>query len=91
MPMCSVNWEDEENNRIVELAVEYRLEASQLDVESVTPATVMFVDPQSAQPLRKIKVWTEAGRKMLLRQYQTLAGPDHLQQQLDAVLAVDAG
>lgn len=91
MPICSVNWEDEDNNRIVELAVEYRLDAGQLDVETVTPAAVVFVDAHTAQPTRKIKVWTAAGRRMLLKQYQNAAGADHLQQQLDAVLTEAVG
>ncbi len=91
MPFCTANWEDEENNRIVELSVEYQLADDRLEVERVTPTAVSFLDPQNGQVVRKIKVWTETGRRMLLRQYRESVGSEQLQQQLDAHLAENVG
>lgn len=91
MPFCTANWEDEENNRLVELSVEYQLADDRLEVERVTPTAVSFLDPQNGQVVRKIKVWTETGRRMLLRQYRESVGSEHLQQQLDAHLAENVG
>ena len=87
MAQCAASWEDEENNRIVELSVEYRLDGSHLQIERVTPTGVVFVDGETSEPVRKIKVWTETGRRFLLRKYRENAGAEHLQQQLDAHLA----
>jgi len=91
MAFCTANWEDEENNRIVELSVEYQLADDRLEIERVTPTAVAFLDPQNGQPVRKIKVWTETGRRMLLSQYRESCGAEHLQQQLDAHLAENVG
>ncbi len=91
MAHCTASWEDEENNRKVELSVEYQLDGNRLQIERVTPTAVVFVDPQSGETTRRIRVWTETGRRMLLRQYQESAGSEHLQAQLDAYLGENVG
>lgn len=91
MAYCTASWEDEENNRIVELSVEYQLADTCLQIERVTPTAVVFLYPQTGEAVRKIKVWTETGRRMLLNQYRQAVGSEHLQQQLDAHLAENVG
>ena len=68
MASKTVNWEDDENNRLVELSVEYRVDNNQVVVEQVTPAAITFAGNDS-QPARRLRVWTEAGRALLRRQH----------------------
>lgn len=68
MKSCQATWEDEENNRRVELVVNYRLDAKRVEVEGVTPTRVNFLCPSSGQTLRSIGVWTNGGRRVLARQ-----------------------
>lgn len=90
MATCVTSWEDEENNRIVELQVEYELDGSQVAVQSVTPSAVQFLDPATQAPIRKIGVHTEAGQRHLLKKYRDHAGYEHLTAQLDARLLASA-
>jgi hypothetical protein len=68
MPNCISTWEDEENNRRVDLAVDFAFDAGQVDITRVTPKRVSFVDRKTKETERSIGVWTDAGRKMLTRQ-----------------------
>ena len=68
MKTFQATWEDEENNRLVELVVNHRLDATQVDIADVTPTRVTFLCPTSGKPLRSIGVWTNGGRRVLLRQ-----------------------
>ena len=68
MKSCQATWEDEENNRQVELVVNYRLDAKKIEVEGVTPTRVNFLCPSSGKTLRSIGVWTNGGRRVLGRQ-----------------------
>jgi hypothetical protein len=68
MNSCQATWEDAENNRQVELVVNYRLDAKRVDINDVTPTRVTFLCQKSQKPLRSIRVWTEGGRKLLARQ-----------------------
>ena len=68
MNSCQATWEDEENNRRVELMVNYRLDAKQVEINDVTPTRVTFLCPTSGTPLRSIGVWTPGGRRVLARQ-----------------------
>ncbi len=68
MNSCQATWEDEENNRHVELVVNYRLDATRVEINDVTPTRVTFLCPTSGNPVRSIGVWTGGGRRMLARQ-----------------------
>ena len=87
MANANAVWADKENNRQVELQVQYRIDDSRLEIEKVTPTSVQFVD-DNEQPIRKIKVWTEAGRQHLLKKYSDHVGIDRLQAQLENELVV---
>lgn len=67
MTSFTTNWEDEENNRIVELAVRCRLDGETVEIVDVTPHAVTFVDGESREPVRKLRVHTEGGRRVLSR------------------------
>ena len=71
MNTCQANWEDAENNRRVELVVNYRLDASRVDIKDVTPTRVTFLCPTSGNPLRSIGVWTGGGRRLLAEQLES--------------------
>ena len=47
MNSCQATWEDEENNRRVELVVNYRLDAKRVEINDVTPTRVNFLCPTS--------------------------------------------
>ena len=68
MKSCQTTWEDEENNRRVELVVNYRLDATRVEINDVTPTRVTFLCPTSGDPLKSIGVWTNGGRRVLNRQ-----------------------
>src|SRR3954449_3996960 len=67
MKSCQATWEDEDNNRSVELVVNYRLDAKRVEVEGVTPTRVNFLCPTSGKTTRSIGVWTNGGRRVLSR------------------------
>ncbi len=68
MKSCQATWEDEENNRRVELVVNYRLDNQRVEINDVTPTRVNFLCPTSGNTLRSIGVWTNGGRRVLARQ-----------------------
>ena len=68
MKSCQATWEDAENNRRVELVVNYRLDATRVEINDVTPTRVNFLCPTSGDTLRSIGVWTDGGRRVLSRQ-----------------------
>jgi hypothetical protein len=70
MKSCQATWEDEENNRRVELVVNYRLDATRVEINDVTPTRVTFLCPTSGSPLRSIGVWTNGARRVLGRQIE---------------------
>lgn len=76
------NWEDEENNRIVGLAVDYKLDNDQVELLEVTPSFVTFIDPQSNLPIRRINVHTNGGRRVLAKAYTERVGTDKLEQEI---------
>jgi hypothetical protein len=84
MKSFQANWEDEENNRRVELVVNHRLDAKRVDTTDVTPTRVTFLCPTTKKPLRSIGVWTEAGRRMLARQVQAAGRLATLPQEIAA-------
>ena len=88
MGQYNANWEDEEHNRIVELTVDYQLDNDRLELTSVTPRTVTFVDPASKTPQRRIGVHTDTGRRMLLLAFIDKVGMPSLREEVnDALLA----
>src|SRR5829696_1241126 len=67
MKNCHATWEDEENNRQVELVVNYRLDATRVEINDVTPTRVNFLCPTSGSTTRSIGVWTNGARRVLSR------------------------
>lgn len=84
------NWEDEENNRIVQLSVEYRIDDNQIEIESVTPTSILFIDAETHAPVRRMNVWTEGGRRVLARQIAAKQGVEHVRLQIESQLAQTA-
>ncbi len=91
MGVYSATWEDDENNRKVELAVRYRLEGDQLELDSVTPASVIFFDPQSGAIRRSIKIWTDTARRNLHKSNCDTDGMNPMSEEIrDSMQAHDA-
>ena len=67
MNSCQATWEDAENNRQVELVVNYRLDATRFEIKDVTPTRVNFICPTTGKTTRSIGVWTNGGRRVLTR------------------------
>lgn len=82
------NWEDEENNRKVSVAVEYTHDNDGLEIKSLTPKQVTFLCPESNNPLRSIGVWTDKGRELLAKQLHAAGYLPQLEEEIEASLAV---
>jgi hypothetical protein len=82
MKSCQATWEDEENNRRVELVVNYRLDATRVEINDVTPTRVNFLCPTSGTSLRSIGVWTNGGRRVLNRQLKSAGRLHSLKQEI---------
>ena len=67
MNSCQATWEDAENNRQVELVVNYRLDATRFEIKDVTPTRVNFICPTTGKTTRSIGVHTNGGRRVLTR------------------------
>ena len=61
----AANWEDEENNRRVELSINYSIDNGEVSINDVTPKKIVFVD----QSHRTIGIHTEKGRALLADQF----------------------
>ncbi len=90
MQTCQANWEDDENNRIVALAVEYTVDADEVKLQCVTPTTVTFLDANSRSPVRTIGVHTAAGAKLLRKHWRKHGGVEHLEHELTQSLLTSA-
>jgi hypothetical protein len=88
MHTYTANWEDEENNRIVQLAVRYQLDNGQIAIDAVTPTSIIFFDSSSKTPVRRIGVWTDKGRAVLRKQYQAETPAGHLQSLIEQELII---
>ncbi|HIF34516.1 MAG TPA: hypothetical protein EYQ75_23240 [Planctomycetaceae bacterium] len=88
MNTFTANWEDEENNRIVQLAVDYQIDDGQIAIDTVTPTSIIFFDSASRTPVRRIGVWTEKGRAVLRRQFQAETPARHLQNLIEQELPI---
>jgi hypothetical protein len=89
MKTCQATWEDEENNRRVELVVNYRLDATRVEINNVTPTRVTFVCPTSGKPTRSIGVWTNGGRRVLGQQVKSSGRLNTLAQEIAAGQVVE--
>ena len=82
MKNCQATWEDEENNRHVELVVNYRLDDTRVEINHVTPTRVTFLCPTSGSPVRSIGVRTGGGRRLLARLVEESGHFDTLKQHI---------
>jgi hypothetical protein len=80
MKSFQANWEDEENNRRVELVVSHQPDLT----PTVIPTRVTFLCPSTKAPLRSIGVWTEGGRRVLARQVEAAGRLATLPQEIAA-------
>lgn len=78
MTCTVVNWEDEENNRLVELSIEYLIESGEVSIKNVTPQKVSFTDQNN----RTIGVHTEKGRNLIADQFLKSGKVNQVQQQI---------
>ena len=62
---CNATWEDEENNRQIRFAVDYRMKDGDPMIDQATPTKVSFVCPESNTVLRSIGIWTDTARRIL--------------------------
>jgi len=82
------NWEDQENNRHVSVAVEFTHKDNTVEIHSLTPQQVTFLCPESNTPLRSIGVWTDKGRALLAKQLHAAGYLPQLEEEIEASLAV---
>ena len=85
MQTIQANWEDEENNRVVALSVQYSIDADEVKLREVTPTAVTFV-----QDARTIRVHTATGARLLRKQWRAKGGVEHLEHQLTQSLLAGA-
>ena len=63
-------WEDDDNNRKVEMTIEYVISNQSIEIQDVAPTRVTFVEPTSKNEIRSVGVWTRSGAEMLVRQWE---------------------
>ena len=88
MQKIEANWEDEENNRQVAVAVEFTRKKNAIEIQSLTPKQVTFLCPESNNALRSIGVWTDKGREILAKQLHAAGYLPQLEEEIEASLAV---
>ena len=91
MQKCEMNWEDDENNRIVALAVEYAVDAADVILKDVTPTAITFVDPATKAPVRNLRIHTATGARLVRKQWRQRGGVERLEHQLTRSLLANAG
>lgn len=64
-------WEDDDNNRKVEMTIEYVISNQTIEIQDVAPTRVTFVEPTSKDEIRSVGVWTRSGAEMLVRQWES--------------------
>jgi hypothetical protein len=82
MGIANVTWEDEENNRHVELSIAYEIENQAITIREITPKSVSFLCEQRRRPVESIGVHTPAGRRLLSEQFQQSRGFQQWVQQI---------
>lgn len=75
-------WEDEENNRRVDLVVAYQVAKGQVEIDNVTPHRVHFACPETGNTLRTIGVHTETGKQLLLERALAAGAVDRIRHHL---------
>ena len=75
-------WEDEENNRRVDLVVAYQVEKGQVEINQVTPQRVHFSCPETGKNLRSIGIHTETGKQLLLERALTAGAVERIRHRL---------
>ncbi len=75
-------WEDEENNRRVDLVVAYQIAQGQVEIDQVTPHRVHFACPETGGHLRTIRVHTETGKQLLLERALAAGAVDRIRHHL---------
>jgi hypothetical protein len=68
MQSTAVNWEDEENNRIVSLAVDFTAD-SEFELHRLTPTKVTFLCPDTRTQQRTVGVHSNTGRRILAQAF----------------------
>ena len=67
----AAQWEDADNNRIVEYTVTYQVENSTVEIKNLTPTKVSFLCPTESKLTRTIGVHTLKGQTMIASQIQS--------------------
>lgn len=75
-------WEDEENNRRVDLVIGYQVSKGQVEIEHVTPSRVHFTDQNAGGATRSVGVHTETGRQLLLERALAAGAVDRIRHHL---------
>lgn len=75
-------WEDEENNRRIDLVVGYQVSTGQVEIDNVTPHRVHFACPESGKTLRSVGVHTETGKQLLLERALAAGAIDRIRHHL---------
>ena len=88
MQKIEANWEDEENNRHVAVAVEFTRRENTVEIHSLTPKQVTFLCPESNNALRSVGVWTDKGRELLAKQLHAAGYLRQLEEEIETSLAV---
>jgi hypothetical protein len=82
MQSIQVNWEDEENNRLIELAVQYRLDEGSASIAGVTPKRVHFLCPNTGTALRSVGVHRPKSQSLVAQQFVSGGGLETLKERL---------
>jgi hypothetical protein len=84
MTTIQATWEDEENNRRIELVVDYQLDNRGVKINRVTPERIYFHEPGVREITGSVAVWTEKGRKLLVEQMHSAGWLEALRGQIAA-------
>lgn len=82
MKTVQATWEDEENNRRVELVVDYQLDSHGVKIDRVTPQRIYFHEPGVREATGSVAVWTEKGRNLLVEQMHSAGWIEALRGQI---------
>jgi len=83
MQSLQVNWEDEQNNRLIELAIQYRLDEGAVAIAGLTPKRVHFLCPATGAALRSIGVHRPASQQLVAKQFVEGGGLNTLRERLE--------
>lgn len=69
MQSHQTSWEDEENNRVIELRVDYEIDGDSIAIRDIAPQKVTFVNNEK-QVVRSVKVYRDRARRHLERTFR---------------------